>query len=145
MTNKKAEQAKEHFLQGYNCAQAVLLAFKDETGLETETLLKLSSSFGSGLGMQREVCGAVSGVCMAAGIVYGYSDPKDHKNKVKHYGLIKNLSEKFKETNGSIVCKELLGFVPARSVLKKRPCADLVYEAAKIMAEHISKNKITAT
>ena len=70
------EKAKAYFEQGYNCAQAVTLAFADEMGLDEDSAAKLASSFGGGLGRLREVCGCVSGMALAAGAMYGYSDPK---------------------------------------------------------------------
>lgn len=141
----KVKKAEDFFRQGYNCSQAVFAAFAEDLGLDLETALKLSSSFGAGMGRLREVCGAVSGMFMAAGMKYGYSDPKDQTAKAEHYRLIQELAQKFREENGSIVCRELLGLpggadkpVPeARTpgYYKKRPCVELVKCAAKIMQE----------
>ena len=80
--------AERYFLDGFNCAQAVLLAFSDLTGLEQDTAARLASSFGGGLGRMREVCGAVSGASMVLGLLKGYSDPKDADAKRDHYHLI---------------------------------------------------------
>ena len=87
------DKAKEFFLEGYNCSQAVFLAFSDELGIDQETALRLSSSFGGGMGRLREVCGAVSGMFMAAGVKYGYSDPKASDEKKEHYARIQKLAE----------------------------------------------------
>ena len=57
----KGEIARQYFLNGYNCAQAVALAFCDELALPPETALRLVSGFGGGMGRLREVCGAFSG------------------------------------------------------------------------------------
>ena len=138
-----AAKAKELFLNGYNCSQAVLLAFDDVTGLDTETAARLASSFGGGMGRLREVCGAVSGMFMIAGLTNGYDDPKAKEEKAAHYALIQTLADDFKQENGSIVCRELLGLnadgspVPAprtAEYYKKRPCAELVGDAARIIA-----------
>ncbi|MCL2484725.1 MAG: C-GCAxxG-C-C family protein [Endomicrobia bacterium] len=139
----KAEQAKENFLKGYNCAQAVLLAFADDLDLDKETALKISSSFGAGMGGLREVCGAVSAMFKVIGLKYGYSDPKNHEHKKKLYSLIQEAAQKFKDENGSIVCAELLGLKEncqtpekrTKEYYKKRPCQELVYSAAKIVSE----------
>ncbi len=145
--SKHSKKAKEFFQKGYNCSQSVLLAFADEIGLDEQTILKVSSSFGGGMGRLREVCGAVSGMFMVAGMIYGYTDPNDHKAKTEHYKRIQHLAEKFKEQNGSIVCRELLGLsvkvdnpTPEKRTTeyyKKRPCAELVEQAAQIMDEYI--------
>ena len=104
----KSETAKKYFAQGYNCAQAVLLAFADDLKIDKEFALKLASPFGAGMGGQREVCGAVSAMFIVAGLKRGYSNAKSQEEKKKLYTLIKELSDKFKLENGSILCKELL-------------------------------------
>ncbi len=141
------EKAKQLFLEGYNCAQAVFCAFSDELGVDQETALRLSSSFGGGMGRLREVCGAVSGMFMAAGVKYGYSDPKARDEKADHYARIQELANDFKEQNGSIVCRELLGLqqkqdnpVPAERTEEyyhKRPCVELVGDAARMFEAYI--------
>lgn len=143
------ERAKKLFCEGYNCSQAVFAAFCDVTGIEQETALKISSSFGGGMGRLREVCGAVSGMFMVAGAVYGYSDPKNFRIKSEHYERIQELAKVFRENNGSIVCRELLGIdgkdnspTPSKRTnqyYKKRPCAELVEMAADIMDDYIGK------
>ena len=101
----------QNFKNGYNCAQAVLLAFSDELEIDEKTLALISSSFGGGMGRMREVCGAVSGMFMVAGLKYGYSDPSAKQEKAELYALVQNLAAGFKEKNGSIICKELLKFI----------------------------------
>ena len=142
-----AEKAKAYFEQGYNCAQAVTLAFADEMGLKPEEAAKLASSFGGGFGRLREVCGCVSGMALAAGAICGYSDPKAKEEKAEHYALIQKLAGEFKERNGSIICRELLeginndtNPVPedrTESYYKKRPCADFAYAAADILEKEM--------
>jgi len=146
MNNKDyAKTAEELFLNGCNCSQAVLLAFSDITGLDEETSLKLASSFGGGMGRMREVCGAVSGALMVLGIAKGYSDLSDTDKKKEHYALVQEFARRFKEKNGSIICRELLSGVKTREgaepekrtdeYYKKRPCNELCYTAAKITEE----------
>lgn len=149
--NSIRERAMELFKQGYNCSQSVFGAFCEECDMDFETALKLSSSFGGGMGRLREVCGAVSGMFMVAGIKYGYSDPKDIQSKAKHYKRIQELAEQFKEKNGSIVCRELLGlstqkesYIPEERTseyYKKRPCAEIIGDAAEIIYEFIRHMK----
>lgn len=135
--------AKDLFIQGYNCAQAVVIAFCDVTGLDRDVAARLASSFGGGLGRMREVCGAVSGASMVLGIVRGYADPTDHAAKKEHYHRIQEFARRFKEQNGSIVCRELLSGVltapgdepelRTEEYYRKRPCAELVRQAAEIL------------
>ena len=150
--SKHSEIAADLFKQGYNCSQAVFSAFCDETGIDRDTALKISSSFGAGMGRMREVCGAVSGMFMVAGALYGYnnSDAKDEKKE--HYRLIQDMGERFRQINGSIVCRELLGLkkegtdspAPAprtKEYYKKRPCVEMVRCAAQIMDDIIDEKK----
>lgn len=140
-----SERAVKLFKEGYNCSQAVLGAYCEELGLDLETALRLASSFGGGMGRLREVCGAVSAMFMVAGLKYGYTDPKDISSKQRHYELIQKLSQRFKEKNGSIICRELLGLdvrhdspVPGErngEYYKRRPCPELVSCAAEIADE----------
>lgn len=143
------EQAKNYFLEGYNCSQAVFLAYHEELGLDRDTAARLASSFGGGMGRLREVCGCVSGMLLAAGMMEGYSDPKDAAAKKAHYELVQKLAKAFQEKNGSIICRELLGLdhktdVPTpeartKEYYKKRPCAELVADAAQILDEVLYK------
>ena len=139
-------RAMEYFHQGYNCCQAVVLAFHKELGLDKETAVKLSSSFGGGMGGMREVCGAVSGMFLVAGLKQGYTEPKDPESKQAHYRLIQELAEAFKQKNHSLICRDLLGASEAAqqapqartaAYYKKRPCAELVGCAAEIAAEKL--------
>ena len=143
-----AEKAKAYFEQGYNCAQAVTLAFAEEMGVEKEMAAQMASSFGGGLGRLREVCGCVSGMALAAGALYGYSEPEAKEEKANHYALIQKLANEFKERNGSIICRELLAGINndtnpvpeerTESYYKKRPCAELAYVAAQILEEEMA-------
>ena len=146
-----SELAMSFFKEGYNCSQSVFMAFCDEYDMDFEMALKISSSFGAGMGRLREVCGAVTGMFMAAGMIYGYSDPKDHTSKTEHYKRIQYLAKEFEEKNHSIICRELLGLgggkdspVPelrTAEYYKKRPCAELVGMAADIMDKYIKDNQ----
>ena len=140
-----SEEAGRLFMEGYNCAQAVCCAFCDLTGLSIEEAARLSSSFGGGMGRLREVCGTVSGALLVLGILRGYDDPKDPAAKLSHYKLVQEYARRFKEKNGTIVCRELLKDVPVtpgevpeprtEEFYKRRPCLRLAQEAAAILDE----------
>ena len=148
----KSELAEAYFLEGYNCAQAVALAFADEMGLEKDQIAKMASSFGGGLGRLREVCGCVSGMAMAAGAIFGYDDPKAEdaaEQKKEHYARIQKLAGAFKEENGSIICRELLEGINGdtkptpeartETYYKKRPCVKLAGMAAEILEREMAE------
>jgi C_GCAxxG_C_C family probable redox protein len=144
----RGTKAAELFLNGYNCAQAVAVAFSDLTGLDEQLSARLASSFGGGMGRMREVCGAVSGMLMVAGVLYGYDTPGDDTVKKAHYTLVQNLAGEFREKNGSIICREILKNPPsdpapsARTAeyYASRPCARMVYTAANILEAYIKEN-----
>ena len=140
------ERAENLFHEGYNCAQAVFLTFAEELGLDQETALKISSSFGGGMGGLREVCGAVSGMFMAVGLAKGYTGKKVPEEKKKHYERLQKMARQFEEENGSIICRDLLGLAKGETPLpqertkeyyKKRPCGELCGCAARIAAEEL--------
>ena len=94
-------KAAELFLSGYNCAQAVAVAFCDVTGLTEDQAARMASPFGGGMGRMREVCGAVSGMLLVLGTLYGYDTPGDDVSKQRLYGEVQALAGKFREDNGS--------------------------------------------
>jgi C_GCAxxG_C_C family probable redox protein len=152
----KGDQAKELFLNGYNCAQAVLCAFCEDMGMNKNTALTASACFGGGLGRQREVCGAVSAMCMALSLKYAPKDPTDHAQKMAFYARVQEICRRFKEENGSIICRELLGLdgnpnavhgdphSPApeprtQGYYERRPCPDKCKSAADILEKYLAE------
>lgn len=149
----KGDIAKQNFMNGYNCSQAVLLAFCEDFGLEKETALKISEPFGGGMGRMREVCGTVTGMFMVIGLAMGNDNSKDNTTKKNVYKSVQELATKFKEDNGSIICRELLGlqkankesYVPSERTneyYKKRPCPELCKYAADILEEYLKKENL---
>ncbi len=144
------EKARKLFRNGYNCAQSTFCAFSDVLDMDFETALKLTSSFGGGMGRLREVCGAVSAMFMIAGLKSGYTSNNDDLAKEKHYALIQMLAKQFEEKHGSIICRELLGLdikhdtpKPSKRDEKyytERPCETFIASAAKIINDDILKN-----
>ena len=148
-----AEKARALFLEGYNCAQAVMCAFEDLTGMDRETSARLASSFGGGMGRMREVCGTVSGGLIVLGILRGYEDPKDLKAKTDHYHLVQEFARRFRGINGTIICRELLKNVQTKpgnepeartpEYYASRPCLRHVGEAAAIVDELLALQSLS--
>lgn len=145
--NKHSEKAMNLFREGYNCAQSVFCTFAEEMGMDFDTALKLSSSFGGGMGRMREVCGAVSAMFMIAGLKYGYTEPDNMDVKAEHYARIQELAKRFKDKNETIICRELLGVdaddnpIPSARTPEyyaSRPCERLIGEAAEIISEYMN-------
>lgn len=149
----RAERAKAYFMQGYNCSQAVALAFADIAGVDEETLSKATLPFGGGLGRLRLTCGAVSGMATAIGLIFAKAE-NTPENKRDIYAITQELCAKFQAANGSLICAELLtgahvqatvgGEADARTAeyYKKRPCAELVYIAADILETYLREKAV---
>ena len=145
----RAEQAAELFAGGYNCAQAVAVAFSDLTGFSKEQSAKMLAAFGGGFGRLREVCGAVSGMTFVYGCLYGYEAPNPEA-QMKVYETEQALAAQFKEKAGSIVCREILKNPPSNPVpsprteeyYASRPCVRMVMTAARILDEYIAEHPV---
>ena len=136
-------KAAELFLSGYNCAQAVAVAFHEEMGLTESQAARMASAFGGGMGRMREVCGAISGMLMVLSVLYGYDTPGDDVSKKQLYTQVQELAAKFREENGSIICREILKNPPSdpnptprtAEFYAQRPCARMVLTAARLLEE----------
>lgn len=147
-----AANAKQMFIDGYNCAQAVFCAFCDVHGMDMDEAARISSSFGGGMGRLREVCGALSGAFMVVGMLYGGYDVKDRAAKTRHYEIIQELAKKFQGEYGTLMCRGILGLpdgpsnpepeVHTPEYLKTRPCPGCVEYAARILDEFLNENNL---
>ena len=152
----RAQRAVELFKQGYNCSQAVFASCADIYGIEDEQMaLRLSASFGGGMGRMRLVCGAASGMFMLAGLQNGSATPHDNEGKMANYAFVQQLAGEFKDKYGSLICAELLGLAPkehsvvsiqpsdpkpaerTQQYYEKRPCSEMVAEAVRIYLRRI--------
>ncbi len=153
---ERVAKAKRLFKEeGYNCCQAVVLAYSDLFGIDEVLAAAMSSGFGGGMGRMREVCGSVSGMVMLAGLIAPAADPLIKVDRTRNYALVQEVANEFKAINGSIICRELLGLVPAGApsapvpaespepsdrtpeYYRKRPCEELVGISARIIGERI--------
>lgn len=147
--SKRSQEAKDNFINGMNCAQAVFSAFGDVTGFDKETSYRISSSFGGGIGRLREVCGALSGALMVLGWLEGTYPVTDGEAKAEHYRMIQEIAKRFENEIGSIKCWKILGIPEGPSVpvpeyhtpeyLATRPCPGCVEAAARILDEFLEE------
>ena len=146
-----AAKARALFLEGYNCAQAVVGAFADELGMTQRQAVRLASSFGGGMGGMRETCGAVTGMLTVAGLLFGYDSPADDAGKKAHYAHVRALAEAFRAQHETLVCRELLAALPGKlaqdplprtpEYYKARPCVRFVETAAGILEHELKAEK----
>ena len=148
MENERIEKAVELFKEGFNCSQSVVGAFADKYGFTHEQALRMSASFGGGIGRMRETCGAACGLFMLAGLETGATEGADSKGKAANYALVQELAEEFKQRNGALRCADLLGLSKKEPIVStpeartnqyyaKRPCVKMVEEAARIWCEYM--------
>lgn len=130
----RAEKGEEYFRQGYNCAQAVVLAFEDLLGADRETLLKASAPFGGGMGRMREVCGAVSGAMIVLGMLFYDPGKASGRENAVLYAREQAVASAFREKNGSLICRELLSGAGGAG---KRPCPLLVADAVRLVEDYL--------
>lgn len=156
----RKEKAVKLFKEGFNCSQAVFAAYSDLYGMDEETALRLSCSFGAGMGRMREVCGTCSGMFLVAGMESGITEGKDSEGKKQNYDMVQLLADEFRRRNGTIICKELLGLDQPQvtaaefketkpeerteNYYRKRPCVQLVEDAADILENTILKDRFNA-
>lgn len=143
--DSRVEQAVSTFEKGFTCAQSVFATYADLFGMDRETALRLASPMGGGIGRMREVCGVVSAMALLAGLKEGNTDPENEEGKERIYLLTRQMAEKFKQKNGTIICRELLGIEGMEESAKpskrtkeyysKRPCSRLVADASEIIEE----------
>ena len=149
--SQRSLKAQELFTEGFNCAQSVVAAWADAYGLDKDMALRLSSSFGGGMGRMRQTCGAACGLFMLAGLETGSVSGPDRAQKAANYALVQKLAAQFREEMGSLNCGELLGLskpegtsMPAERTpeyYKKRPCKEIVARASEIFARYLQEKK----
>ena len=150
MENERIEKAVSLFKGGFNCSQSVVAAFADKYGFTHEQALRMSASFGGGIGRMRETCGAACGLFLLAGLETGAVEGADRDGKARNYAVVQELAEEFKRRNGALRCADLLGLSQKEPVVStpeartaqyyaKRPCVKMVEEAARIWSEYMEK------
>jgi C_GCAxxG_C_C family probable redox protein len=138
----RVQKSVEYFKEGFSCSQAVLASYSESLGLDSKTALKLAQSFGGGMAHMGETCGAVTGAFMVIGLKHGRIKAEDEESKERTYELVRKFVEKFRASNGSIVCKDLLGYDLSTEEGEKQAekenifdtlCAQLVQNASEIL------------
>lgn len=149
---QREAQARNLFKQGYNCAQSVAVTYADIVNVDAELINRIALPFGGGFGRLREMCGTVSG----AGIIIGAitkPNPNPHNSKSDAYVKVQSFTEKFKQENGSIICRELLAMVAnidsnpepekrTTEYYKRRPCVEYIAASVRIIGTMINNDEL---
>lgn len=150
--DERVATARRYFESGYNCSQAVVMAYNDIMSLSADDAAKIAAPFGGGMGRMREVCGTVCGMTMLAGAISPATDPKNMEQRKANYALVQHFASEFRNENGDIICRRLLGLEPREEqaetampsertaeYYRKRPCVEYVATAARIVGEYLTK------
>ena len=129
--------ARKYHSEGYNCCQSVVLAYSDVAGLDTDEAARMAAPFGSGMSGLREVCGCVSGMALLAAHALPAANPADMAARRRQGALVQQLAERFRQEEGAIVCRTLLG--ADGSGIRHKPCSEYVADAARIFGETIAQ------
>lgn len=160
-SEERVEKAIALFKEGYNCSQSVAMAFADLYGIGEEQMSMIAASFGGGIGRMRETCGAACGMFLLCGLEThpeGMKYPSAELKK-RNYEEVQRLAARFKEGNGALLCKELLGLgrqgtgatekitqptpeARTEAYYKKRPCVRIVETAARIYAQYLEEKHV---
>ena len=149
MDNMHAEKAVDYYRRNFNCTQGVFTTYAIEHGIDEKLALKLATNFGGGA-RKGEMCGAVSGALMVLGLLYGHSESDNLDTKAKAYAMAEEYMNRFIKKNGSVVCRELLGYdlskpeekaVILEKNLFRRVCPDLIRSAVEILDEFLEEQK----
>lgn len=152
LQNRKYElqvaRSEALFKAGFNCSQSVVAAFAPLYGIDENTALRMSASFGGGIGRMRMTCGAACGMFMLAGLDCGATEGADRQGKSHNYAVVQQLAETFRLVNGSLICAELLGLkkpqitseaeARTEAYYRKRPCPRMIRNAAIIFANYLN-------
>ena len=134
----KAESAISLHDQGYNCAQAVACTFCKEFGVDEQEMFRIAEGFGLGMGMM-EMCGALSGMMMVIGLANSVGDlEKGMPTKGSTYKQVKEQVQKFKEKNGSYLCRELKGVETGKVLCS---CPQCIMDAVALTEEYLKKHQ----
>ena len=111
MSDNRVEEAISSMQGGMSCSEAIFSVYGHHLGVDRDTCQKIASGFGGGIGSTGIVCGAVSGAIMAIGLRYGevgFMEATDFTELPKSYGVAREFTKKFKERNGTIICRDLI-------------------------------------
>ena len=148
MKNKHAEKAVDDYLRNFNCTQGVFTTYAVEHGIDEKLALRLATNFGGGA-RKGEMCGAVSGALLVLGLLYGHSESDDLETKEKAYAMSEEYMNRFIRKNGSVVCRELLGYdlskpeekaVIMEKNLFRTLCPEMIRSAVEILDELLEEN-----
>ena len=136
MAGKKTIEALTLHKKGFNCAQAVLLPFSEELGLDRKTAMAIAEGFGAGMGGCKLTCGALSAAIMIAGMKNSSRDLMLPNSKTSTYALCREINEAFEKEIGSCICGEIKGIATGKPL---KTCDECIMAGAKLAEKIMTK------
>lgn len=139
----RIDLARSLFQNNFNCAQSVFAACSESYGLSLDIALKIASGLGGGVRCA-EVCGAATGAVLVIGLKNGHYKADDESSKVFCNTQTVEFMRRFRERNGHIICRDLLGIDTSIGDGRERAkalnlfntvCLDMVQSALEILAD----------
>lgn len=130
----REEYAVELRNKGYNCAQAVLCAYKNEIQIDEKVLFSLSEALGSGLGCTLGTCGALNAACMIQSIFASSCNLEKPDSKGITYPRVRNIVKDFEKEVGALRCRDIKGIESGRVLME---CEDCVRIACRLVDKYI--------
>ena len=100
----KIEAAQALHKKGFNCAQAVAMAFCQELGVSEQLVMRAMEGFGAGMGDRQGTCGALSGAIFVAGLKHSDGNLQAPASKKQTYAICGGMCREFEAQCGSTVC-----------------------------------------
>ena len=148
MADETVEKALKYFNEDHNCAQTVFRTVLEEYDMYFEEATAAMAGLGGGIGLEGNVCGAVSGAVAALGVLNSprFIDFEEHKNASYVSGA--KFIYKFKKKFESVICNDLTGVTMADNEARQKAiddgtfhkiCPKFVEEAVRIVLDMENK------
>lgn len=145
---QKNERALDLFSKSYSCAQAVLIAFANEVGIDEQTAFKIGAGLGGGVGRTQNICGAINAGAIILGLKFGNYAPEDVDSKNRLGELVGRYVADCKKELGYETCLELLKVDINNEQIKQfaketglldRVCNNAVVTASNILEGYLKR------
>lgn len=134
-------KAGDYFKSGYNCAEAVFLAFREWLGMDVpREMVRAFTGLGGGLGHAGCMCGALTGSSLVLGLLKGRTDP-DEQSRKQAYDLSREFHDRF-EANFGYTCCRSLNPHPFDSKEHLRNCLKITGTTAKLLADYLNEKDL---
>lgn len=132
--------AGEYFRNGYNCAEAIFLTFRDLLQLDVpREMVCMATGMGGGMGHAGCICGALNGGAMVLGLLKGRKSAEEKRDEA--YTLSREFHDCF-ESNFKYTCCRNLNPFPFDTKDHLRNCIKITGNTAKLLTEFLNDKEL---